>query len=217
VADCFAEELATVLPGDLPHRETVVAKAARHLDLIVEANQHFNLTRITTPHEAAVKHVLDSVYAWRFFSAAKHVMDAGSGAGFPGIPLALVLPEVRFTLAESIHKRARFLEAVVDALDLPNVDVVPERAETVLRQRYTIRIITARAVAPISRLIPLFAPAFKNGARALFFKGPDVESEMHEALGEARRLKLRMRIVEHYELPGHMGCRNIVELSSGVK
>ena len=116
-----------MLPQDLPHREKVISKAAHHLDLIVETNQHLNLTRIVAPREAAIKHVLDSVVAWRHFANRGHVLDAGSGAGFPGVPLAVVLPDLRFTLAESIHKRAHFLEQAVDALELANVDVVAER------------------------------------------------------------------------------------------
>src|ERR1041385_9153622 len=91
----FADELNLVLPADLPGRETVVCGAAKHLALIVEANRHFNLTRLVTPREAAIKHVLDSVMPWRLFLGARHVLDAGTGAGFPGIPLALVLPETR--------------------------------------------------------------------------------------------------------------------------
>ncbi|HYA18302.1 MAG TPA: RsmG family class I SAM-dependent methyltransferase, partial [Bryobacteraceae bacterium] len=123
----FADELARVLPAGLPHRAIVVEKAARHLELIEEANQYLNLTRITSPREGAIKHVLDSVMPWLLFADARHVMDAGTGAGFPGIPLALVLPEVRFTLAESIQKKARFVEAAVGALELANVTVSPVR------------------------------------------------------------------------------------------
>src|ERR1700675_1134174 len=106
----FKEALDQVLPVDLPQRDIVVVKGARHLALIEEANRHFNLTRITGPREAAIKHVLDSVAPWRLFAGATHVLDAGTGAGFPGIPLALVLPEVRFTLSESTQKKARFVE-----------------------------------------------------------------------------------------------------------
>ena len=82
----FEQELEDVLPSDLPNREIVVSKAAKHLELIVEANQHFNLTRILNPREAAIKHVLDSVMPWRYFEGTRTVLDAGTGAGFPGIP-----------------------------------------------------------------------------------------------------------------------------------
>jgi 16S rRNA (guanine527-N7)-methyltransferase len=106
----FAEELSALIPEDVPQRDALIGGAARHLDLIIEANQHFNLTRILDPREAAIKHVVDSVMPWRLFAGASHILDAGTGAGFPGIPLALVFPSIRFTLAESIGKKARFVE-----------------------------------------------------------------------------------------------------------
>ena len=119
----FEQELEDVLPSDLPNREIVVTKAAKHLELIVEANQHFNLTRILDPREAAIKHVLDSVMPWRYFEGPRTVLDAGTGAGFPGIPLALVLPSVNFILSESIGKKARFVEGTVQALGITNARV----------------------------------------------------------------------------------------------
>ena len=127
----FAAELARVLPDDVPHRERLIEKSAAHLGLILAANEHFNLTRITSATEAAVKHVFDSVAPWRFFAGARRVLDAGTGPGFPGVPLAIVLPEVRFTLAESTQKKARFVDSSVESLHLPNVEVLAERAEQV--------------------------------------------------------------------------------------
>src|SRR5689334_1873464 len=109
----FEQALEDVLPAELPNRDVVVTKAAAHLRLIEEANRQFNLTRITGAREAAIKHVLDSVLPWRLFAGFGTVLDAGTGAGFPGIPLALALPEVRFTLAESIGKKARFVQSAV--------------------------------------------------------------------------------------------------------
>src|ERR1700722_5287747 len=95
----FAAELDRVLPQDIPHRDRLIEKAAAHLTLILAANEHFNLTRIINAPEAAIKHVFDSVVPWRHFSGVRRVLDAGTGAGFPGVPLSLVLPDVRFTLA----------------------------------------------------------------------------------------------------------------------
>ena len=208
----FQDELALALPADLPRRDLVIIQAARHLDLIVAANQQFNLTRITTPREAAVKHVLDSVAPWRLFAGTARVLDAGSGAGFPGIPLALVLPETHFTLCESIQKKARFLDSAVAALELPNATVSTQRAEDLCRTQ-SFDVITARAMAPLSRAIPFFAPALRFGSKALLYKGPDVEAEIAEAAAEARKRKVAMRIVERYELPDSLGTRTIVELA----
>jgi len=207
----FETELNLVLPADLPHRDVVVNKAAEHLRLIEEANQNFNLTRITGPREAAIKHVLDSVIPWRLFAACRHVLDAGTGAGFPGIPLALVLPDVRFSLAESIQKKARFVESALEKLRLPNVSIAARRAEEMVREG-AIDVITARALAPLPRALGLFAPALKAGARLLLYKGPDVEQEIAEAMLEARKYKVRMEVVMRYDLPDSMGSRTIVEI-----
>ncbi|MDZ4797632.1 MAG: RsmG family class I SAM-dependent methyltransferase, partial [Bryobacteraceae bacterium] len=128
----FAEELAGLLPPDVPNRELLIQKGALHLDRIVEANQNFNLTRITTTREAAIKHVLYSVLPWQLFAGATHILDAGTGAGFPGIPLAVALPDVGFTLAESVGKKARFVEAAAAELGLSNVRVEALRAEDIL-------------------------------------------------------------------------------------
>jgi 16S rRNA (guanine527-N7)-methyltransferase len=207
----FERELEDLLPEDLPDREHVVTAGARHLDLIVEANQRFNLTRITGTREAAIKHVLDSVIPWRLFATAAHILDAGTGAGFPGIPLALALPETQFTLAESIGKKARFLESVVAELSLKNVTVAPHRAEELLLKTQP-GIITARAVAPVSRAAVLFGPALKKGSRALLYKGLDVEAEIGEAEAELRKRQLRARVLLRYELPGALGTRAMVEM-----
>ena len=202
-------DLDEVLPADLPNRQRVIEGAARHLALIVEANKVLNLTRITTPREAAVKHVLDSVMPWRLFEDALHVLDAGTGAGFPGIPLALALPETRFTLAESIQKKARFVESALDELKLPNALVTARRAE----ELSGISIITARALAPIPKTLALFRPALKAGARLLLYKGPDAEQEIADAAVEAGRFRARMEVVMRYELPDALGTRTIVRVA----
>ena len=201
--------LNNVLPNDLPNRETVVQAAAKHLAMILEANQHFNLTRITTPREAAIKHVLDSVTPWRLFQGAGHVLDAGTGPGFPGIPLALVLPETTFTLAESIQKKARFVESVLNELKLPNVRIVSHRAEDLKAE-----VITARALAPIPRVLALFRPALKARTRILLYKGPDAEKEIAEAAAEARKIRAQVEIVMRYDLPDSLGVRTIVQITA---
>jgi 16S rRNA (guanine527-N7)-methyltransferase len=201
----FDEELSRLLPPDLPHRGNCIAKAARHLELIVEANRHFNLTRIVDPREAAIKHVLDSILPWRLFAAAASVADAGTGPGFPGIPLAIVLPETRFVLLESTQKKARFVDSVIGELDLPNVEVYSERAESWLASN-RVDIVTARAVAPLDRALAVFSPALKRGSRVLLYKGPGVESETNRGI--------KITILERYNLPDSLGSRAIVSLKA---
>lgn len=208
----FAEQLVQLLPSDLPHRETVISTAARHLDLIVEANQHFNLTRILDEREAAIKHVLDSLIPWRQFAEAGEVFDVGTGAGFPGIPLAIALPQVRFTLVESIGKKARFVDAAAVELGLRNVRVMPRRGEEVLRGYHNVTI-TARAVAPLEKALDLFGPAVRIGCRAVLYKGPDAESEIEKAAGGLKKHAVQATVRERYELPDELGSRTILELS----
>jgi len=201
----FAQELDAVLPADLPHRDSVITGAAHHLELIVEANKVLNLTRITSPREAAIKHVLDSVLPWQLFQNAPNVLDAGTGAGFPGIPLALVLPETRFTLVESIQKKARFVESALAVLKLPNAEIIPRRAEELKAG-----VITARALAPIPKILPLFRPALKAGSQILLYKGPDVAQE----IAEAGKTHAHIEIVMRYKLPDSLGSRTIVKITA---
>jgi 16S rRNA (guanine527-N7)-methyltransferase len=207
----FAEELKQVLPADLPNREAAVEKCAEHLALIVEANQYLNLTRIVSPREAAIKHVLDSVIPWKLFAGAGRVVDAGTGAGFPGIPLAIVLPGVKFTLSESIQKKARFVESALAKLELPNVTVTFQRAEEITRNG-GVDIITARALAPLPKALALFGPALRKGTRALLYKGPDTEQEIAEAEKDLKKFRIQADVTMRYDLPDSLGTRTIIQL-----
>lgn len=203
----FEEELARVLPQELPNRERLISLGDMHLAMISAANEYMNLTRIISPQEAAIKHIFDCVAPWQHFQSAAHVLDVGTGAGFPGIPLAIVLPQVRFTLTESIGKKARFVESVIDALELQNATVIPERAESALAIQKA-EVVTARAVAPIDRLITLFQRPLKAGTRLLLYKGREVEAEM----AEAKMDQVAGTVLYRYDLPDGFGSRTLVEL-----
>ena len=203
----FEEELARVLPSDIPHRDRLIEKAGQHLKLIVDANEYMNLTRITNSQEAAIKHVYDSVAPWRHFQNWKGILDAGTGAGFPGIPLAIVLPDTRFTLSESVQKKARFVESAVETLDLPNVRVTSDRAEDVSATQ-RVDVVTARAVAPITRILELFGKSLKQGTRLILYKGPNVEAE----LAEARKHGISAEVLCRHDLPDGLGTRTLVEI-----
>ncbi len=208
----FEEELERVLPADLPNRATLIEKSAQHLRSIAATNEYMNLTRISNARDAAIKHVLDSVLPWEHFRAARCVLDAGTGAGFPGIPLSIVLPEVRFVLAESVQKKARFVESVAGSLDLPNVDVVPERAESLALARRP-QIVTARAVAPVERLLDLFSKSLVQGSRLLLYKGPDVEAE----LAGINDHRTTADIIFRYDLPDGLGARCLLSVCAAPR
>jgi 16S rRNA (guanine527-N7)-methyltransferase len=119
------------------------------------------------------------------------------------------LPEVQFLLAESIGKKARFVESAVESLNLPNVHVLVDRAERAVEAKPA-DIITARAVAPLDRLLALFGKALKRGARLILYKGPEVEAELQEV----RKHPVRAEIISRYELPDNLGTRTLLQIQS---
>ena len=127
--------------------ETQVSKLTAHLDLLDEWGQRMNLTAIRERSQQITKHLLDSltVVPWL---RGQRVADIGSGAGFPGIPLAIVLPQLHFALVESTGKKCRFLEHVRDTLGLTNVEIVQSRAEA-YRPQAKFDTVLARAVGPL--------------------------------------------------------------------
>lgn len=207
----FEQELSKYLPADLPERERVMALSTRHLDLIRETNRVMNLTRIVDEREAALKHVCDSVQPWRLFAGETTIVDAGTGAGFPGLPLAFAFPSKKFVLCESIQKKARFVSFAVETLGLSNVSVAPVRIEEWLRANRA-PLVSARAVASISKMIELLAPSLRKGTRLLLYKGPDVETEIAEAWDAAKAKRIQITVAMRYELPEQSGSRAIIEL-----
>ncbi|MCA9286544.1 MAG: 16S rRNA (guanine(527)-N(7))-methyltransferase RsmG [Phycisphaerales bacterium] len=167
-------------PGDLP-------KLERYLDLLYEANQRFNLTAIEDRATAWTRHILDSLTLLAPLAAAeaKSVIDVGSGGGLPGIPLAIAMPEVRFTLLEATGKKATFLREAVAALALGNVEVVNERAETTgqdhHRHRECYDAVIARAVGPLPVLLELTVPLARVGGVVLCVKGERAAQEIEDA------------------------------------
>jgi 16S rRNA (guanine527-N7)-methyltransferase len=115
-------------------------------------------------------------------------------------------------LCESIQKKARFVASAVEAVGVSNVSVAPVRIEEWLRTNHA-PLVTARAVASISKMISLLAPSLRKGTRLLLYKGPDVENEIGEAWDIAKAKRVQITILMRYELPEQFGSRAIVELS----
>jgi 16S rRNA (guanine527-N7)-methyltransferase len=165
-----------------------------YLAMLLEASGQFNLTAIRDPEEAWVRHVFDALTLLPYLLGAevRLVVDVGPGGGVPGVPLAIALPAVRFTLLEATGKKARFLEQVASALDLANVQVVHGRAEEAgqdrkaHRERYDAAI--GRAVGPLAVLAELTVPLVRVGGLVLAIKGRRAEAEIAEASGALRVL-----------------------------
>lgn len=182
-----------------------VAKLLAHLDLMDEWGAKMNLTAIRERPQQVTKHLLDSL-AIRPWLRGQRIADVGSGAGFPGIPLAIVDPGLQFTLIEATGKKCRFLEHVRDALGLENVAVVNARAEG-YRPEKRFDTVVARAVGPVADLVKFSGALVADDGRLLAMKGRDPQAEL------ALRLSgWRVAAVHRLAVPGLAEERHVVEL-----
>jgi 16S rRNA (guanine527-N7)-methyltransferase len=176
-----------------------------HLDLVDEWNTRFNLTAIRDREQQIAKHVLDSLTVRPWLKGLR-IADVGSGAGFPGIPLAIVEPERRFALIESTGKKCRFLETVRDSLGLANVDVIQARAE-LYKPETRHDTVVARAVGPLSDLVRFAGPLLSGSGRLLAMKGRRPVEEL-----AARLNGWKIVAVHPLRVPGLDDERHLVEL-----
>ncbi|WP_295789944.1 16S rRNA (guanine(527)-N(7))-methyltransferase RsmG [uncultured Veillonella sp.] len=153
-----------------------------YYELLIETNKTLNLTAITDPHEVAVKHMVDSLTALSpVFKQEAKFLDLGTGAGFPGIPLAIWRPDLQITLFDSLQKRLNFLQTVIDQLGLSSVTTLHGRAEDMAHQqehREAYDIVTSRAVARLPILLEWALPYVKVGGSVVALKGAIYEEEI---------------------------------------
>ncbi len=183
-----------------------VAALGALLDELADWNTRVNLTAIRDPAEAVDKHLLDSL-AVRPLLKGLAVADIGSGAGFPGLPLAIADTDRRFTLVESTGKKARFLRHVAARLDLPNVEVVPLRAESYKPPRPFDSVI-ARALGPLAEFVRVAGHLAGRGGRLLAMKGKVPEDEI-----QALPAGWKLIAVHPVAVPGLDAERCLVELA----
>ena len=158
-----------------------ISKFKKFLELLLEWNEKFNLTAITEKDEIEEKHFIDSIELVKFFDVKnKTLLDVGSGAGFPGIPLAIVEPSLQITLLESNGKRVTFLREVVKELDLKNVEIIQGRSEELgTREKYDI--VPARAVKELNVLLEITFYLVKVGGCFIAYKSSGVDEEISNA------------------------------------
>lgn len=157
-------------------------------DFLMQKNQVMNLTAITDKDEVYKKHFLDSLYLTKAVSpSGKTLLDVGSGAGFPSLPLKIVFPELKVTVVDSLDKRVRFLSDLVGQLKLDGVTLIHGRAEE-LTVKNTFDLVTARAVARLNVLTELCLPFVKPGGAFVAMKAPGFEEELQEAMAAIRIL-----------------------------
>ena len=172
--------------------------------LLLERNQVMNLTAITDPEQVAVLHFLDSLCLLPLADwAGKTVVDVGTGAGFPGMPLAMAVPEASVTLLDSLGKRVKFLEECRDALGLRNVTCVHARAEEFAAgRRESFDIAVSRAVAALPVLCELCLPLVRAGGQFLAMKSSHTGEEIASAEKAIALLGGRIGAVRDYTIPG---------------
>lgn len=180
-----AQELSARLTEcGIPHDESLPGKLLAYHALLMDWNTRMDLTAVTDEEEMIDRHYVDSLLALAFpglIPAAGSLIDVGTGAGFPGMPLALACPQLKVTLLDSQQKRLNFLQAVIDELGITNVTLVHARAEDgahspAHREKYDLAV--ARAVAPMAVLCEYLLPYVKVGGKALCWKGPALMEEL---------------------------------------
>jgi 16S rRNA (guanine527-N7)-methyltransferase len=183
---------------------SVAAQLDQYLDLLLAANERFNLTRIRDRADAEVFHVGDALQLLPYLPGNRpRICDLGSGGGVPGLPVAIARPDAAVTLVESVQKKAAFLQEAATELGLTNVEVVAGRAES-FGGRRKFDVVLARAVAPLTRLLPVVRPMVGPIGMLLAMKGPRIEQELHDAADLLA--EQRASVTTHaYELGGQMG------------
>lgn len=189
----------------------------RYYELLVETNKVMNLTAITEPEEVAVKHFIDSLLAFDKASfEGKSLADVGTGAGFPGVPLKIYCPTLKVTLIDSLSKRLKFLQQVIDELELENINCVHLRAEDAGRNksfREKFDLVTARAVARLSVLSEYCLPLVKKDGMFIALKGSKYAEEIEEGKAALKILGGKFLSAEPVKLPGLDDGRAIVKIA----
>ncbi len=198
------KELLTEAMGELSLTdETKLQQACLFTEKMLEINESMNLTAITEPYEMVQKHWLDSLAMGRFVPQGK-VLDVGSGAGFPGIPLHIFYPECEFTLLDSLQKRLNFIAGACEFAAIPLPLLLHARAEEAGRQkayREQFDTVISRAVANLTTLCEYCLPFVKVGGRMVAYKGPDAEEELRAATGAIQKLGACVEKSDRFFLP----------------
>lgn len=169
---------------DMEINDNQIDKFYKYMEILLEWNQKINLTAITDYEEIILKHFIDSLTIAKYIDKNSYLVDVGTGAGFPGIPLKIVREDIRIVLLDSLNKRIQFLNEVINQLDLKNIEAVHSRVEEFGRNkkyREKFDIVTSRAVANLSTLSEYMIPLVKVNGKCICMKGKDVEQELQDA------------------------------------
>lgn len=174
-----------------------------YLELVLERNEHINLTAVKDRDEALVKHVLDSVAVADLpeYKNAEKIIDVGTGAGFPGALLAIISPEKEFVLLDSTLKRLKVIDEFADTLNITNLKTLHARAEEISRKpeyREAFDICVSRAVANLEKLFGWCLPFVRKGGCFIAYKGESYEEELQQAAKAIKKNKASLSHIEPY-------------------
>lgn len=198
--------------NDILLNEEQVDRFFIYKELLKEWNKKINLTAIIDDEEIIIKHFIDSLTIEKYIEENASIIDVGTGAGFPGIPVKIVRDDIKLTLLDSLNKRILFLEEVLNKNNIENTVCVHGRAEdygkdSKYREKYDIA--TARAVANMSTLLELCLPFVKVGGKFICMKGNNVE-EIEEAKKVLEILGGEIEKIENFIIPDTDIERNII-------
>lgn len=179
--------------NQIPYNDETIEKFDAYRGGVLQWNEFVNLTAIRDPQEFTVKHFIDSAACFGLpeYRAAQTIIDMGTGAGFPGVPLAILSPEKTFVLADSLNKRLKIIDELCQAIGIHNVKTVHGRAEDLGRakdHREKYDLCVSRAVANLATLSEYCLPFVKRGGYMAAYKGADGEKELAEATSAIRLL-----------------------------
>jgi 16S rRNA (guanine527-N7)-methyltransferase len=201
------EELEKALAPKVILSEAMIAQLKAYAALLKEWNEKMNLTAISEESEVIEKHFYDCLIPAKAFSfEGKSICDLGTGAGFPGLVLAIAFPTSQITLVDATLKKVHFLEEVIKSLGLKNVKIVNGRAES-YSARESFDIVTARAVAPLPELLEISVALVKVGGIFLAMKGSKGKEELAASKHAIEALHLNVDKIDEDSLPSGDGAR----------
>ena len=215
----FEEILAArAAEAGIPLTAEQIGQFSVYHEMLLDWNTRMNLTALTAPEDVAVKHIIDSLTAYdaALFDGARTLIDVGTGAGLPGIPLAVYAPQLTVTLLDSLNKRVRFLTEATAAMGLPNVRCIHARAEEAARtaeHRAAYDIAVSRAVARLPVLLEYTLPFVRVGGTLLALKGRAYAEEQKEARRAAEVLGGGRITARPVHLPGLDDVRAILTVT----